>query len=181
MCQDIGTPGLAGSETYAGKVWNVRAADVGIGGVSDQLRLITQRLQGDTQIRARVLTQKAAQAGLMLRQTNDASSPNYSVFLTKSGEVVVQYRTAFGGQTIIAGQRIKASSPLYLEIQRRGDEFWAATSTDGVMFTAVPGSAVEMIMPETVLGGLAVSSSNSETQETAVYSAVTIGPPTRTK
>ena len=174
VCQDIGTPARAGSETYGGNTWNVHAADVGIGGTSDQLRLITQSIQGDARIRVRILTQQAAQAGLMVRQTNDATSPNYSVFLTKDGAVVVQYRTVFGGETVVDTHRIKAVSPLYLEILRLGDQFRAAISTNGVTYTPVPGSKVKLVMPYMVMGGLAVSSSNSETQDTATYSAVTV-------
>src|SRR5437764_8250890 len=70
-----------------------------------------------------------------------------------------------------------AVPPLYLEIQRIGDQFQAATSNDGTNYTLVPGSTVSVLMTTPVEEGLAVSSDNTSALSTATYSTVAIGAP----
>ena len=180
-CQDIGNPAPAGSETISGVNWSVQAGGSGIGNTSDQFRLISQNVSGNTQISAQVVSQQAssgsAQAGLMARQTSDPTSPYYAVFLTKGNGLIVQDRLAFGGPTASVVQVTTASSPLYLEIQRIGDQFTAATSTDGINYTQVLGSTVIILMPTTFLSGLAASSDNNGNPETVTFTAAAIGPP----
>src|SRR6266480_42933 len=180
-CQDIGNPNPAGTETASGTTWNVMAGGAGVKGTSDQFRLISQVVKGDSQISAQVLSQTAssgsAQAGLMVRQSNDPLSPYYAVFLKPGHTPVAQYRLAFGGATTTVTQANAASPPLYLEIQRVGDQFQAATSSDGVMYTLVPGSTVKVPMPVAVMAGVALSSGAQGTQNSVVYNAATIQAP----
>jgi outer membrane protein assembly factor BamB len=180
-CQDIGNPTPAGSESVAGNTWSVQAGGSGVGGSGDQFRFIAQNVTGDTQISAQVVSQQAttgpAQAGLMVRQSSDPTSPYYAVFLTKGVGVVVQYRLTFGGNTIRDVQMATAVPPLYLEIQRVGDQFQAATSTNGTNYTLVPGSTVSVFMTTPVDEGVAVSSDNNSALSTATYSAVAVGTP----
>ena len=181
FCQDIGNPVSAGSETISGTTWSVQASSSGIGGTSDQFRFIAQNVNGDTQISAQVVSQQAstgpAQAGLMVRQSSDPTSPYYAVFLTKGVGVVVQSRSTFGDGTLTDVQMATAVPPLYLEIQRVGDQFQAATSNDGTSYTLVPGSTVTVFMTTLVGDGLAVSSDNTGALGTATFSTVTIGAP----
>jgi outer membrane protein assembly factor BamB len=181
-CQDVGTPTPAGSETVSNGTWTVKAGGAGIAGTSDQFRLMTQNVSGDTQVVARVASQQttaaAAQAGLLVRQNNTPGSPYYGVFLTKGKGVIVQYRTAWGGTTTTDVQLTTATAPLYLEIQRVGDNFQAATSPDGVTYTLVPGGTASVVMPNAVLAGLATSSATSGTLDTVTYDHVAIGAPT---
>jgi outer membrane protein assembly factor BamB len=176
-CQDIGSPTPAGMETASGTTWNVQAGGAGVKGTSDQFRLISQVVNGDSQISAQVLSQTAtsgsAQAGLMVRQSNDPMSPYYAVFLKPGHTPVAQYRLAFGGATTTVTQANAASPPLYLEIQRVGDQFQAATSSDGVMYTLVPGSTVGIPMPAAVMTGVALSSGTQGTLNSVVYNAAT--------
>src|SRR5205823_4499092 len=120
-CQDIGSPSPAGTETTAGANWTVQAAGAGVAGSSDQFRLLAVTVTGDSQVSGQVLSQSAtagsAQAGLMLRQSNDPTSPYYALFLKPGSKLVVQSRLAFGGTTTTVTQATAASPPLYLEIQ----------------------------------------------------------------
>src|SRR6266700_3640464 len=72
-CQDIGNPTPSGSETASGNTWSVNAGGAGVGGASDQFRLISQTVSGDSQVSAQVVSQQlasgSAQAGLMVRQS----------------------------------------------------------------------------------------------------------------
>ena len=73
------------------------------------------------------------------------------------------------------------SVPIYLEIQDVGDTLTAATSTNGVNYTLIPGSTATVILPYTSLAGLAVSSgANGPTAGTATINNVVIGSPNNT-
>jgi len=180
-CQDIGNPTPAGSETVSGNTWSANAGGAGSGGTSDQFRFIEQNASGDTQISAQVVSQTAtggsAQAGLMVRQSSDPASPYYAIFLQPNNKLAVQYRQAFGGATTTVTQANPASPPLYLEIQRVGDQFQAAISSDGATYTLVPGDSATIPMPAVTMEGVSLSSGAQGTQNTVAYSAVNIQSP----
>jgi outer membrane protein assembly factor BamB len=181
-CQDIGSPTPAGTETAAGSTWTVQAGGAGVGGTSDQLRLLNQTVSGDSQVSAQVVSQTAtagaAQAGVMVRQSNDAASPYYAVLLQPNNKLVAQYRLTFGGATTTVTLAAGASPPLYLEIQRVGDQVQAASSSDGTTYTLVAGSTLTMPLPASVLEGVALTSGAQGTSNTATYNAVSVGSPT---
>ncbi len=180
-CQDIGGATLKGSETVKNTGWTVQAGGTGVKGTTDQFRLMTQMLSQNLQITAQVTAQGTSgstQAGLMVRQSNGPASQYYSVLLTQGTGLAVQYRSAQGGTTVTDVQMPMATTPLYLEIQRVGDQFQAATSTDRSNYTLVPGSTATIAMPEHVLAGLAVSSGSATATSTVIFSAVANGVPT---
>jgi len=180
-CQDIGSPAPAGTETVSGASWNVQVGGAGVSGASDQFRLISQTVSGDSQVSAQVVSQQltsgSAQAGLMVRQSNDPTSPYYAIFLEPNNKLVVQYRTAFGGTSTTVAQTNYAV-PLYIEIQRVGDQFQAATSNDGVTYTLVPGTNATVPMTAAVMEGVAAASGAQGTSNTVSYNTVSIGSPT---
>lgn len=180
-CQDIGSPSPAGTETTSGASWSVQAGGAGVGGASDQFRMISQPVNGDSQVSAQVVSQQltsgSAQAGLMVRQSNDPTSPYYAVFLEPNNKLLVQYRTGFGGTTTTVTQT-NVAPPLYLEIQRVGDRFQAATSSDGTTYTLVPGTNATVPMPAAVMEGVAAASGTQGTSNTVSYNAVSTGSPT---
>ena len=177
-CQDIGKPVISGKEHSSGKTISVTAAGSGISEKTDQLYLVSKKVSGDTQSSARLVSQQftgvggKTQVGLMMRQSSDPGSPYYGAFLTSHTGLVVQYRNAFGGDTVQDIQLPNVSFPLYLRIQRVGDQFHAEESTDGGDYVLVPGSTVNIVMPGTLNSGLAVSAHNPATVDTAVYSNV---------
>ncbi len=180
-CQDIGGSAPKGSESVTNTGWTIHAGGAGITGTSDQFRLMTQTLNHNLQISTQVTVQgtsNSTQAGLMIRQSNDPTSQYYAVLLTQGKGLVVQYRFAQGGTIVTDVQMPTATAPLYLEIQRVGDQFQAATSTDGIHYTLVPGSTATIAMPARVFGGLAVSSGSTTATSTVTFRAVTSGVPT---
>lgn len=173
VCQDIGNPTPAGAETVSSGVWTVSAGGTGATGTSDQFRFMSQSVTGNAQIAAQITAVSTGQAGLMVRQSNDPGAPYYAVFMVPGKGVIVQYRMAIGGT--IASIIGSGTVPLSLEIQRQGDQFVAATSTDGVTFTALPGTTASVVLPTQVLIGLASSSQTSGTANSATFSAVMVG------
>ena len=183
-CQDLGSPRVNGSETFSGGTWSVSAGGSGIGGPGssfDQFRFIYQGARGDRQLAAQILSQQelsaSSQAGLMARQNAERGSPFYAAFLTPTNRLVVAYRTAFDGAANIASSMHIVSHPRYLEIQRIGDQFRAAVSSDGVNYTLVPGSTITLVMPNRVLEGLVISSGVNATLGTAAFAGVNLGIP----
>jgi len=183
VCQDIGAPLPAGSETVTSGLWSISngGAGLGLAGGVDQFRFMSQAASGDLQITARLVAQPAVaggQTGLMVRQANDANSPFFAVMATGAGNTVVQYRTAFGGTVKTAtATGASAALPLYFEIRRIGDKFAAASSTDGVTYTLVPGGTATVTMPGNVMVGLASASGVNGTAGTATVDTVVEGAP----
>src|SRR5579885_3883021 len=180
-CQDIGNPQQAGNESISGDTWIITASGSGIGTSSaDQFRFVSQSVRGDTQLTAQVtrLSNNAtSQAGLMLRQTSVPGSPYFAALTTPQNTLVVEYRTAFDGATSIASTTTIHGLALYLVIQRMGDVYQVGSSTDGSHYTLVPGSTLQMVMPTSILEGLAVSQHAGAGLGSATFSHVTIGPP----
>lgn len=175
-CQDIGKPTPTGSETVTNGTWTVKSSGTGIKGTSDQFRLLSQNVNGDLQISADLVSLQTSatttQMGITVRQNNDPGSPNYSVFFNKGGKITVQYRSAFSGSTTTLYSSTTSSTlPLYLAIQRHGDQFQAAYSNDNTTYTLFPGVTTTFAMPYTVMAGLA-SSSGTTTTTTTTYDTV---------
>jgi outer membrane protein assembly factor BamB len=178
-CQDVGSPSPPGAESGPGG-WTVTAGGAGIAATSDAFRLVSAPATGDTQMGARVTAFQtagaASQVGVMVRQTADRASPYYAALLSGAG-LKVQSRAAFGGATTVSATVASAVTPLYMQLQRVGDQFQAATSPDGVVYTLVPGSTVTLPLPKLTLAGIAVSSALNGTPATATLSSVAIGAP----
>jgi outer membrane protein assembly factor BamB len=191
-CQDIRSPSIAGSETTSNGVLTVTASGAAIHGNSDQFRLITTPVTGDSQSSVKITAQSTQntqpQAGLMVRQSADPTSPFYGVIeypndLTEGNplpDIVFWYRTAFGANSIELTKLYPAVLPQYIMIQRRGNLFSAGESTDGVHFTLIPGTTVDIDMPATTLQGLAVDSGSSTNTGTASFANLAIGAPVTT-
>lgn len=184
LCQDIGTTSSLGSELVSSGTWTVKASGNGIKGGSDGFRLMSKNTNGNVQVNAQLTslqnTVAGSQAGLILRQNNDPISPYYAVFITPNNNLAVQSRSAFGGDSSIINTANLGSLPKYLEIQRVGDTFQAATSVDGVNYTLVPGTTVTLALPYQLLAGLAVSSGQNGQILTAVLKNIAIGIPSNT-
>ncbi len=182
-CQDVGSPAPAGSESVVSGAWTVLAGGGGLAGAADAFRLLTEPATGDAQVTARIPALPTgtsnALAGLIVRQSDDPAAPYYAAFMAASGTLVVQYRATPGAAPAIVTQQAR-SAPVYLEIQRVGDHFSAATSTDGSSYALVPGTTVTAAMPATVLAGLAAGAGlgANGAAATATFSQVVVGPRT---
>ncbi len=191
-CQDIRSPGVAGSETTANGTLTVTAAGAAIHGVSDQFRFVSTPVTGDSQSSVKITAQSTQnaqpQAGVMVRQNNDPTSPFYAVLaypndLTEGlPQPAIQfwYRTAFGGTALELTKLYPSVLPQYVMVQRVGNLFSAAASTDGVHYTLIPGSTIDIDMPATTMQGLSVDSGAANNTGTASFSNLAIGAPLTT-
>ena len=180
--QDIGSPPLAGSDSFAAGTWTISGSGRDIGGTSDQFHYVWQPMPGDGSISAQVLSQtntnSAAKAGVMLRQSTDPSSPFFAAFMTpgSGSSVVVSERTSFGGPATTLAT-FPATLPLYLEVTRSGTGVSALTSPDGSTWTPVPGSAATFAIDGVILAGMAVTPHSLVTLGTAHFDNVVLVAP----
>ena len=179
-CADIGNVApSAGGQNLSGSTWTVQGGGSDIWGTSDNFHYVWQPLAANGTVSAEVSAQTNsspwAKGGLMIRATTDPGSPYYAVFVTPGNGIVVQWRTAQGGTSSQAS--IAGTVPVYLQITRNGTTYSAATSTDGVTWTAIPNSSVTLAnLTGSLLAGLAVTSHNTGQLTTVTYTSVAVTP-----
>lgn len=174
-CADVGSPDATGLQSLDGTTWTVQGAGLDIWNAADQFHYVWQPLAGDGSMSAQVITQNStggwAKAGIMFRQDQTASAAFYMVALTPENGITVQYRTDQGTDAQMNIQ-FAGTAPVYLEAIRTGDIYTAATSSDGVTWIPVAGSAVTLNTHGALLVGLEVDSTAVQTLSTATFTNV---------
>ena len=154
----------------------ISGGGVDIWGNSDQFRFVYRQLRGDGAIVAKVHslinTSGWAKAGVMIRETLDPASAYAFMFPTPDGRRAFQNRTITGGSATSAHSDIGASSlPLWVKVERKGDQFTGYYSQDGKNWIvnnpdnsgSTPSDSanpVQFMMMGDVYIGLAVTSHN---------------------
>ncbi len=193
-CQDIGAVGVPGSESTTNGTLTVTASGAAIHGTSDQFRFLSTPVTGNSQSSVEVTAQSfqntQPQAGVMVRQSADANSPYYGAFeypndvyespTNTLSQITFWYRTAYGGTAVELTRLYPAVLPQYIEVQRVGNLFSTGVSTDGVHYTLIPGSTVDIDMPATTMQGIAVDSGATANTGTASFTNLAIGAPVTT-
>jgi hypothetical protein len=177
---DIGAVGVAGDSTNSGGAITINGSGSDIWGTADAFHYMYQRLNGNTQIVAKVTgitnTNAWAKAGVMVRDTLAAGSRHASLFLTPSNGVSFQSRDTTGGISVsatVAG----ITAPSWVKLARSGDQFSAYRSPDGVTWTQV-GTTRTIDMPPVIYVGLAATSHDNTRVGSASFSNVQlISPP----
>jgi tetratricopeptide (TPR) repeat protein len=154
--------------------------------VCDDVQLSYKTLHGDGSVAAKIESIDPAhygiQAGVMIRDTLNPTSPYVSIAITPSGDIVFQCRTVELGATHSTRCSINSVElPHWVRLTRKGNRFTAQHSDDGIEWESViyyddPNmlSSVEITMNETVHIGLAVRSNNSSRTAEARLSNVDI-------
>jgi hypothetical protein len=157
---DVGPVAAAGSAGATGSVYTVLGSGEGIAGTKDEFVFVYQMMSGDGEIVARVPSvqrlKDLSKAGVMIRETLNASSRCAITALTADGRLRFQYRKttagSLGGQTT-AGY---AAPNNWVRLVRTGNYFYAYQSSDGATWKQL-GSRVAVTMTSTVYAGLAVT------------------------
>jgi hypothetical protein len=177
---DIGSPGRAGSAFYdsVSRSWTVSGGGADIWNAADQFHFASQSFTSDGSITAQVTsvqnTDPWAKAGVMFRDSTAAGAPFADVVATPGNGVAFQWRSTAGttpDNVNISG----LSAPVWVQIDRSGDEFTAFYSSDGVTWTQI-GDTQTIAMNATALAGLAVTAHNNATLNTATFTNVSLLP-----
>jgi hypothetical protein len=163
---DIGDVGVAGSyvsqyDVYPG-LFSLSGAGADIWGTSDAFNFFYTNMLGDGVIQDRVMGFTSqnldlfAKAGVMIRETVDASSAHVILDVRPNGQVEFMMRSATGEQTtFLAGAT--ATFPVDLNLTRSGSTITAMMSTNGGGTWSTVGS-VSVSFDSDVLKGAIVSS-----------------------
>ena len=176
--QDIGSVGLAGTASYSTGTFTVKASGNDIWDTSDAFRYVFQSLNGDGQIVARVASEQNtdswAKAGVMFRNSLDASSMQVLMAITPGNGAAFQYRSTNGGlSSHIGGPSVVA--PYWVKLVRSGNTFTGYVSSDGTTWTQVGSTTVSMA--SNIYVGLALTAHNNSVLNTSTFDNVTVSQP----
>ncbi|HEY1910518.1 MAG TPA: phospholipase D-like domain-containing protein [Vicinamibacterales bacterium] len=173
--QDVGAVGKSGSASYSGGQFTVSGAGADIWGAADAFQFVYQSLAGDGQVVARVRglqnTSSNAKAGVMMRESLDASAAHVILDVEPSGNIEFMTRGADGGQTSwLAGAT--QTPPVFLRLSRAGSTVTGDISMDGQTWTTVGSTTITL--PASADVGLIVTSHSTSTLNTATFDSVAV-------
>ncbi|MDB5102945.1 MAG: carbohydrate-binding protein [Fibrobacteres bacterium] len=172
---DIGGPALAGGASHSGGAFTVKGGGADIWGAADAFHFVYQNLNGDGEIKAKVLsvsnTDPYAKAGVMMREGLAANARNVLASIAYSTGSAFQLRSAVGGATTNAVNS-GIAAPYWVRLVRSGNTFTAYRSADGQTW-ALQGQAT-LAMASQLQVGMAVTAHNNALLNTSVLSNVTV-------
>lgn len=175
---DIGSVGVAGSSFFDNGIYTLNGAGTDIYGAADGFRFVSQPLNGDGEIVARVAsienTHAWAKSGVMIRETLAANSKNVTMALGAANGYVSQVRSTSGGSTTTT-TGVAATPPGWVKLNRTGSTFTASYSADGATWTVM--NTYTVTMTSNVYIGIVTSSHNNSTLCTATFDNVKVSTP----
>ncbi|GGB10035.1 discoidin domain-containing protein [Puia dinghuensis] len=170
---DVGSVGVAGQACYDGASFTLQGSGADIGGTADAFRFAYVSLTGNDYFIARVVTQDATdannKAGIMVRSTLNANSPNAFVGITSSSGAFFQTRSTFGGNTTSTASSGAPAAPYWVKLVKSGTNYSGFISPDGLTWTQVGATADLGFGAGTsnVYAGLAITSHDNSVLSTA--------------
>jgi alpha-L-fucosidase len=160
LTEDIGAVGATGSFNLSGSTFTVQGSGADIWASADEFRYAFQALSGDCSLTVRVLNMQNttgwAKAGVMIRETLDASSQYVINFMSPANGAALQQRNGTGASASGVSNTTGLAAPYWLRLVRSGNNFTSFVSPDGVNWT--PTGATTVAMNDSVYVGLAVCS-----------------------
>jgi hypothetical protein len=127
--RDIGAVGAAGSSSQAGGVFTISGSGADIWHRDDGFQFVFQPLNGDGALTAQVLnildTDEWAKAGVMIRETTNASSKFVLACIRSDGQAQFIWRDATGAEAQASALVGGKGCPKWLKIVRSGNSFGA--------------------------------------------------------
>jgi len=163
-------------ETAPGQ-YTISSNSADIWGTADNFRFVYKRLNGNGSISAKVLgitggSATWAKVGVMIRHTLEPGSSYALMHPTPDGRRAFQNRPATGVNAVSAHSAVGAITfPVWVKVERQGNQFTAYYSQDGVTWTKQPDTEntgtdrspnpQTIGMGDSVYIGLAVASNNA--------------------
>ncbi|MBU6408951.1 MAG: DUF1349 domain-containing protein [Verrucomicrobia bacterium] len=175
--QDIGNPSISGSAGYANGTFTVAGSGADIWGTSDQFNYAYEAVSGDQTIVARAVSENGtasyAKAGVMIRETTAANAVEASVLLTPANGIAMEIRPTTGSSSInMTGWIAGIVPPQWVKLVRSGSTFTGYYSADGSTWTQI--ASTNLTMAASALAGLAVTSHDTASLNTATFDNVSI-------
>jgi len=171
---DIGSPRPEGKSAQQGDNWTVTGGGSDIFGVSDQFHFVSNPASGNCTLTAKIVSvgeagcHDWAKAALMIRADESVGAPHASISISHAGTIAFLTRTNPGGDT--RSEKVpQITFPIFLKIERKGNDFTSSYSQDGKTWTMV-GKTMTVPMKTASLAGMAVTSHSDGNPCTAVFS-----------
>lgn len=172
VSDDIGTPLLPGSASYANGTYTVKGSGDDIWGTADDFQFANQPLTGNGQIIAQVTgqdnTDPWAKSGIMIKSSDTSGSPYAALMVTPGNGIHFQSNfnsDVYGGSY--------AFPNTWLKLVRNGSTITAFTSVDGNNWTQVGTATVNL--PSTAEIGLFVCAHDETGQlNTSTFNNVSV-------
>ncbi len=171
FAESLGTYTMTASGTDIWDVPDVRKPT----SYHDEFHYAYTQISGNCIIMAKVEsvsnTDEWAKAGVMVRQSTDANSPHAMMCITPANGAAFQYRGSTAGASTNTNQT-GITAPYWVLIERYGDMFYGACSSNGSDWTTVGQMTIYMTDP--VYIGLSLTARNAAATCTAVFKNVSI-------
>jgi TolB protein len=169
---DVGDMPKPGSATYDSKrhEYSVIGGGANMWGTADAFHFVWKRVSGDVTLSASVSLQGTEgnphrKAGLMIRQGLGPGDAYADALVHADGLTSLQYREKEGSETLEV--RAEATSPKFLRLERRGNNFTLFVADADQHFARV-GSAM-VVLHDPVYVGLAVCAHDAEAQQIGIF------------
>jgi hypothetical protein len=173
---DIGSVGVAGTDSYNAGVYTIQGSGADIGSTADACHFVYQTLTADGELEARVAsvqnTNAAAKAGVMIRQSTAAGSIESMIAVAPASSVLFLNRTSSGG-TATSTSVGTSSPPYWVRIVKDGTLVTVYQSANGVSWTYA-GLMRLTSLPNPVDIGFAVTSHSNTVLCTATFDNITL-------
>jgi regulation of enolase protein 1 (concanavalin A-like superfamily) len=179
---DIGSTDPAGLSDEENGVWTIKGAGADIEGSSDNFHFAYQRVKGDATITAHFVSMEPGdptwtKIGPMIRASDAEDAQHYFIKMTSAVGVRMQGRNdAYPSTFSLAPPALSLTKPqpVWLRLQRIGQEVSGFYSHDGKIWSSGGPSLVLGGLGEEALVGLAVTSHQQGTLATGVFDNVSI-------
>lgn len=174
--QDVGAVEVKGAAAHRGGVFTL-SGTLDTWGTNDGFHFAWQRLQGDGEIIARVIsvenTQAHAKGGVMFRESLEANARHAQACTTPGDGAQFLLRTETSGKTSAThSDADKGKFPRWLKLVRKGDDFSGYDSADGATWTLL--GKTNIAMGKVALVGLTASSHQKSTPGRTVFDSVKV-------
>lgn len=162
--QDIGAQHpYPSTSNYLDGQFTIATSGNDIWNTADSFTYTYQSLSGDGEISARLLTDDRpgtyAKAGLMIRESAAASSPNVALVFQENNHVELTWRTPAAGATTFA-QVVGPTIPIFLKLKKTGNTIAGFYSSNGTTWNQVGTTAISFTSS---LAGFAVTANTNTT------------------
>jgi len=176
--KNIGEQIIEGFSTYEDDKIIMNTASYGVSTYGDKFHYVYQKISGDCEITAKVLSFSSQTqvpfAGVMIRESDSTISKFASIFMSPRLGTYTKWRES-GSNTVLAAlhSRVGSSLPMWLKIARVGNELFTYASADGIEWGA-PLKQVTIEMNSDVLIGLAGSSGSTTSLLSIEFSDIVV-------
>ena len=172
----LGNATVSGSFTVDSSKFTMEAADGDLWSTADGGFFVYQSMSGDGTVTARVVSQentdRFSKAGVMIRETLNASSKRVINVTRPTPGLEFNYRVSDGGTVDYQLGSQNATAPYWVRLVRSGDTFTAMESADSSTWTTI--GTVTVSMNADVLAGIVGASNSAGVTATDVFDGLSL-------